>query len=105
MNKLLATLAALTASATTAAAQGFAPAGPMPVVAGGIQGPACGTRCTTRPAVGGGAITSCHKAGSAAPAVQFRTREAVGGGTITTGAGRVCVSRPAVGGVVATTCR
>jgi hypothetical protein len=63
------------------------------------------TRCTTRPATGGGTITSCHETGTAAPAVQFRTREATGGGTITTGAGRACVSRPAVGGGVVTSCR
>jgi hypothetical protein len=63
------------------------------------------TQCTTRPAVGGGTVTTCHESGSAAPARQYVTRPAVGGGTITTGGGRTCTSRPAVGGGVVTSCR
>jgi hypothetical protein len=62
-------------------------------------------QCTGRPAVGGGAVTSCREVGSAVPPVQYRTRAAVGGGTITTGGGRTCITRPATGGGTATTCR
>jgi hypothetical protein len=42
-HKLLAAIAALAASATTATAQGFVPVAPIPVVVGGFQAPACGT--------------------------------------------------------------
>jgi hypothetical protein len=38
------------------------------------------TQCTTRPAVGGGSITTCHEAGAGAPAREYRTRPAIGGG-------------------------
>jgi hypothetical protein len=63
------------------------------------------TRCTSRPAVGGGVLTSCHEAGSAVPPEQYRSREAVGGGSITVGGGRTCTSRPATGGGTTTVCR
>lgn len=61
--------------------------------------------CVSRPAVGGGTITSCRPpAGSAAPPAQWRERPAVGGGSIASGGGRSCYSRPAVGGGTITTC-
>jgi hypothetical protein len=63
------------------------------------------TRCESRPAVGGGTLTTCREVGTGAPAREFRTREAVGGGTVTTGAGRTCTTRPAVGGGMVTSCR
>jgi hypothetical protein len=63
------------------------------------------TRCESRPAVGGGTITTCRETGTGAPAQEYRTRPAVGGGTITTGAGTTCNTRPATGGGMVTTCR
>jgi hypothetical protein len=63
------------------------------------------TRCESRPAVGGGTLTTCREIGTGAPAQEFRTRPAAGGGTITTGGGRTCNTRPAVGGGPRTTCR
>jgi hypothetical protein len=63
------------------------------------------TRCDTRPAVGGGVLTSCREAGSAAPAREYVTRPATGGGTITTGGGRTCTTREGVGGRLVTSCR
>jgi hypothetical protein len=63
------------------------------------------TQCASRPAVGGGTITTCREQGTGAPAREFRTRPAVGGGTITTGGGKSCTTRPALGGGVVTSCR
>jgi hypothetical protein len=63
------------------------------------------TRCVSRPATGGGILTSCHEVGGGAPVQQYWTRAAVGGGSITVGSGRTCTSRPAVGGGTLTTCR
>jgi hypothetical protein len=61
--------------------------------------------CTTRPAVGGGSITTCTD-GNGGPPQQYRTRPGVGGTSITSGPnGRTCTTREGVGGRTVTTCR
>jgi hypothetical protein len=64
-----------------------------------------GDRCESRPAVGGGVLTSCREPGRSAAPQQYVTRPAVGGGTVTTGGGRTCTTRKAVGGGEVTACR
>jgi hypothetical protein len=59
------------------------------------------TRCENR---SGGTLVVCWEIGGGPPQ-RYLTRPAVGGGTITTGGGRVCWTRPAVGGGSITTCR
>jgi hypothetical protein len=63
------------------------------------------TRCESRPGIGNTVVTSCHEAGSGAPPTQYRTRPAVGGGTITTGGGRICTTREGAGGRMVRSCR
>jgi hypothetical protein len=81
----------------------------LALLASGVETPSSTAyaeqRCESRPAVGGGAITTCREAGSGAPPQQYRTRQGVGGTSITTGGGRTCTTRPGVGGRMLTTCR
>jgi hypothetical protein len=73
-------------------------------LAGASGANAAMTECTTRPAAGGGSITTCRGVRGDL-AQQYRTRPAIGGGTITTGGRRTCITRRATGGGTATTCR
>lgn len=75
------------------------------LLAGASGANAATTQCTTRPAVGGGTITTCRGVRGELAQQPFRTRPAVGGGVITTGGGRTCTTRRATGGGTATTCR
>jgi hypothetical protein len=84
-----------------AAALAAALAGGLLLLAGGAQAE---TQCATRPAVGGGTITTCREVGRR-PGAGIPDATAIGGGTTTTGAGRVCRTRSAVGGGAVTSCR